>query len=65
LSGPDRRDCGQRSGLDNASQLVETLGDALGLAREQVAVAVERQRRRGVPEHPLEDLHVGAGGDGE
>ena len=38
--------------------LVEPVRNTLGLAREEVAVPVERERWRRVPEHPLQHLDV-------
>ena len=44
---------------------VETVRNVIQLVREQVPVEVERHARGVVPEHLLDDLHVGARGDGE
>jgi hypothetical protein len=48
-----------------AGHLVELFSHALRLSGEQVAVPVEGERCRCVPEHSLQDLDVGACRDGQ
>src|SRR5271166_3341127 len=44
---------------------VKGVRDPAQIVGEQVPVAVQGQRRRLVPEKCLQNLHVGAGGDGQ
>lgn len=55
-SSPDRPERRVRDRDGVASHLVEPIGHTARLTGHQVAVPVERERRRGVTEHPLEDF---------
>lgn len=52
-SSSDRGDGSARGGRGPAGHLVEPVGHTALLAGHEVAVAVEREGRRGVSEHPL------------
>ena len=56
---------GQHSGNSSGARRRHRLGHLVQPVAEEVPVLVQRHRRRGVPEHLLNDLHVGAGGDGQ